>query len=119
MSSPTASSRAPAADLSPEATSLLRALLLCELVSHMARTGDDRSASDANPGHLNGVEATRDPAGSPAAVAEVRDALRRLDNHEYGSCEACGRSIPLGRLEADPHARHCIACDAPNRGLVS
>jgi RNA polymerase-binding transcription factor DksA len=85
----------------------------------MPRAGDDPSTKDAVTGHLELDEATCDAAGRPAAVAEVRDALRRLDNQEYGWCEACGRSIPLERLEAIPHTRHCVACHAPSPGLVS
>ncbi|MDN5855706.1 MAG: TraR/DksA C4-type zinc finger protein [Actinomycetia bacterium] len=43
---------------------------------------------------------------------EVDAALKRLDAGMYGTCESCGGSIALGRLEARPEARTCIRCAA-------
>ena len=40
---------------------------------------------------------------------EVEDALEKMDNGTYGTCEECGENIPLDRLEANPAARTCIA----------
>jgi len=48
-----------------------------------------------------------------AAVAELRqvdEALARLDAGAYGVCAACGRPIPVERLEVRPFATHCVAC---------
>ena len=41
-------------------------------------------------------------------LAEVHDALRKLEEGTYGVCEACGRPIPAARLEAKPSARFCL-----------
>ena len=41
-------------------------------------------------------------------LAEVQDALRKLDEGSYGVCEACGRPIAAARLEAKPSARFCL-----------
>jgi RNA polymerase-binding protein DksA len=41
---------------------------------------------------------------------EINDALRRLYNGEYGTCETCGQPIARARLEAIPHARQCVTC---------
>ena len=41
---------------------------------------------------------------------DVEHALRRMDTGAYGTCERCGREIPLERLEAVPFARLCIEC---------
>lgn len=41
-------------------------------------------------------------------LADVADALRRLDDGTYGQCEVCGRPIPDDRLEAEPTARFDI-----------
>jgi DnaK suppressor protein len=41
---------------------------------------------------------------------QVKDALNRLENGEYGSCQACGEQISVKRLKAVPWARHCIGC---------
>src|SRR5215213_1981470 len=35
-------------------------------------------------------------------VAEAREALNRLDDGNYGTCESCGHSIAAARLEALP-----------------
>ena len=42
--------------------------------------------------------------------AEVLAALERLDGGTYGSCERCGKEIPIERLEALPTARLCVDC---------
>ncbi|WP_326539185.1 TraR/DksA family transcriptional regulator [Pseudorhodoferax sp.] len=44
---------------------------------------------------------------------ELRDigaALQRLDEGQYGHCVACGSDIPLARLQVQPAAARCIAC---------
>jgi len=45
-------------------------------------------------------------------LADLDDALTRLDAGTYGVCERCGRPIPVERLEARPAARTCVACAA-------
>lgn len=37
-------------------------------------------------------------------------ALARLDEDEFGYCEACGEEIAVKRLEVDPTSRRCIGC---------
>jgi RNA polymerase-binding transcription factor len=44
------------------------------------------------------------------AIYDVDEALRRLYNGDYGSCESCGQPIARERLEVVPHARLCIRC---------
>ena len=43
-------------------------------------------------------------------LAEVSAALDRIDRGTFGRCEACGKPVAKARLDALPHARHCIAC---------
>jgi DnaK suppressor protein len=45
-------------------------------------------------------------------LAEVLDALRRIEADSYGSCADCGKPVPEGRLEAKPEAARCVACQA-------
>lgn len=40
---------------------------------------------------------------------EVEEALEKIDNGTYGTCDECGEEIPLDRLEANPAARTCVA----------
>lgn len=43
-------------------------------------------------------------------IAEVDEALRRVDAATYGLCERCGQPIGEQRLAARPFARCCMAC---------
>ncbi|MFI0372635.1 TraR/DksA family transcriptional regulator [Actinomadura sp. 1N219] len=43
-------------------------------------------------------------------LADIDDALRRLDDGTYGVCEQCGGTIAAERLQARPFARTCFAC---------
>jgi DnaK suppressor protein len=43
-------------------------------------------------------------------IKKIDEALDRLDNHDYGYCEACGVEIGIRRLEARPTATLCIDC---------
>jgi DnaK suppressor protein len=46
--------------------------------------------------------------GVRAELAEVEQALERLEKGTYGVCEACGEKIEDVRLEARPEARLCL-----------
>jgi DnaK suppressor protein len=41
-------------------------------------------------------------------LAEVNDALARIEQGTFGRCEECGRQIPRKRLQALPYARYCL-----------
>ena len=41
-------------------------------------------------------------------LREIHDALRRIEDGRYGTCEATGRPIRKARLQARPWARYCI-----------
>ena len=42
----------------------------------------------------------------------IEEALRRLYNDpaNFGKCHTCGANVGFERLDALPHARHCIDC---------
>ena len=58
-----------------------------------------------------------------AELQEIDAALARIADGSYGTCEECDGNIGAPRLEAQPTARRCIACqeqleqrpDAPPR----
>lgn len=51
-------------------------------------------------------------------VADLRDAIERIDTGRYGFCDACGGPIAAARLEAVPTAAQCVSCvDRPLRPL--
>lgn len=45
-------------------------------------------------------------------LTQVEEALNRLDEGTYGTCEVCGQPIHPDRLRALPYARLCINCKA-------
>ena len=47
-------------------------------------------------------------------LAEVEDALRRIEEGRYGRCEACGGPMGLQRIRAIPEARFCLTCSGHN-----
>lgn len=49
-------------------------------------------------------------ASARQGIADTAQALRRMTDGTYGRCEDCDQAIPLGRLRAVPHARHCTGC---------
>ena len=99
-------------------------LLLTELQRHAQHIGEDQAAA---------IDAANDDAreGSDLAlrtviqelalklgdqesqmVADIDQALMRMDEGSYGICVRCGRPINERRLEAMPTARYDAACQA-------
>jgi len=72
---------------------------LSSVDQHQADVGTETFHREADLSILEQVQ---------AELAEVEHALHRLDDGSYGTCEACGRSIDEGRLEAVPAARFCL-----------
>jgi DnaK suppressor protein len=53
---------------------------------------------------------------SEHVLAEIDQALARIDAGTYGICVSCGREIQLERLEAIPYATQCIDCKRRDEG---
>ena len=47
-----------------------------------------------------------------ARLADLDQAIRRIEAGTYGRCEDCGQPITADRLAARPAARTCIGCAA-------
>lgn len=45
-------------------------------------------------------------------LADVDQALQRVDEGTYGLCKACGKEIGEARMEFRPTSRYCIDCKA-------
>lgn len=43
-------------------------------------------------------------------LADIDDALRRIEEGRYGRCESCGGPMGLQRIRAIPEARFCMSC---------
>jgi DnaK suppressor protein len=46
------------------------------------------------------------------ALYEIEEALKRVETNAYGTCEMSSKPIPKVRLEAIPHARFTVECQA-------
>lgn len=45
-----------------------------------------------------------------ARIAEIENALDKMNRNEYGKCESCGKEISLELLKVDPESRLCKDC---------
>ena len=45
-------------------------------------------------------------------ISKIKEALKRMDDGEYGVCEECGEDIGLARLKARPVTTLCVYCKA-------
>ena len=45
-----------------------------------------------------------------AQVNELKKALTRIEQGDFGTCAACGEDISTARLSADPAVLTCIDC---------
>lgn len=48
--------------------------------------------------------------GEREFLFKIDDALKRIEEGEYGSCLGCKKKISLTRLKAIPHTAYCRAC---------
>ena len=47
-------------------------------------------------------------------LAQIDDALDRIEENTYGLCEECGVKIPKARLKVLPFATYCVECQEKN-----
>ena len=92
-----------------ESETLARDLAALFAASRDSNADDEHDPEGATVG-FERAQLTALLAAARERIAEVDDALRRLDAGSYGVCEGCGRPIAAARLEARPFARHCMAC---------
>jgi RNA polymerase-binding transcription factor len=52
-------------------------------------------------------------------LAYVESSLRRLHEPEFGLCTDCGAEIPYARLQANPIAVRCLACQRLHEGKAA
>lgn len=43
-------------------------------------------------------------------LAQIFDALKKIEKNEYGLCQDCGEDIPEKRLSINPYFLTCISC---------
>jgi RNA polymerase-binding protein DksA len=82
---------------------------LDEEVEETSPTNDNHLAETATATLGREIDYTLgDNAGQ--VLAEIDEALQRIEDGTYGTCVGCGREIPRERLEANPWASLCIDC---------
>ena len=69
--------------------------------NHMADSGTDSFEEDVR---LSRMESAGEEIG------EIDEALGRILDGAYGTCESCGKLISIERLRAIPYARLCLPC---------
>jgi RNA polymerase-binding transcription factor DksA len=92
-----------------ESETLARDLAALFAASRDSNADDEHDPEGATIG-FERAQLTALLAAARERVAEVDDALRRVDAGTYGVCERCGQPIAAARLDARPFARYCMAC---------
>jgi DnaK suppressor protein len=115
-----------AVGLKPQEVEHFRKLLLDLRNRYMQKMGElaeealtpEAAGMSASPSHLGDVgsdyysqELSLDLIENErAALYEIEEALRRLEQGTYGVCEECDQPIARERLELLPYTRYCIQC---------
>ena len=99
-----------------------RKLLLEQLRQHTENVRDEQAAAldsmddgvkdsvDMSLQDVNQEMALRLGERESQAIADIDQALMRIDEGSYGVCVSCGKPIDERRLEAVPTARYDAAC---------
>ena len=74
--------------------------------------GDLTSFAEAGTDNNERDTALRVASGESQWLREVSDALQRIEDGKYGTCENCEEAIPKKRLEVFPSAMHCVECQS-------
>lgn len=98
--------------------------ILLERKAHLLATSDS-SKEERKPveldqqsiGRLSRMDAMQQQAMAIANETErqneilrIENALKRIENDEYGICVSCGEDIAIKRLEVNPTTFLCIEC---------
>jgi DnaK suppressor protein len=73
-------------------------------------SGFDDDPADAGSASFERETAQSLSLHARGLLAQIEDALRRMDEGTYGICTGCGRRIDFERLEALPYAVQCAEC---------
>jgi RNA polymerase-binding transcription factor len=72
--------------------------------------GDAKDVVDKSQQDVNQELALQLGERASKMIAEIDQALQRIDEGTYGKCERCGKEIDERRLEAVPTANYDAAC---------
>lgn len=109
-------------NLAPSERARVRALLeelLADLEPREVQLAEsaDPAILDAPIGRLSRMDALQSQQMAKSGLTRirhrlerVRQALRRIDDPEFGACESCGEPIGIDRLEFEPETTRCVRC---------
>jgi RNA polymerase-binding protein DksA len=92
------------AAMGARATELREALGTRSLEDHREDTDDDAVIDQESAMEVNALERHSNE------LKALEAALKRLQAPDYGECADCGEGIPYVRLQANPLATRCTAC---------
>ncbi len=110
--------------MTPEKLAHFKKILLAEISQHTDHIREDQAAAlelsdddvkdtvDLSVMDVNKELALRLGERESRMVADIDQALLRIQEGTYGICAHCGMSIDERRLEAMPTARYDAACQA-------
>jgi DnaK suppressor protein len=108
--------------MQPEKLARFKTLLLAALQQHAEHVRDDQAAAlelsddgvkdtvDMSLMDVNKEMALRLGERESQMIADIDQALLRIEEGSYGKCSRCGQLIDERRLEALPTARYDAAC---------
>jgi DnaK suppressor protein len=79
-------------------------------ISHWSDGGFDDDPADSGSANLERDRAQSLSGYAQRTLAAVDNALARMDDGSYGTCEECNTAIERDRLEALPYATLCMEC---------
>jgi DnaK suppressor protein len=110
--------------MQPEKLARFKTILLSALEEHTRHVRDDQAAAlelsddgvkdtvDLSLMDVNKEMALRLGERESQMIADIDQALLRIEEGSYGKCARCGKLIDERRLEALPTARYDAACQA-------
>ena len=110
--------------MQPKRLAHFKQILIGELGKHAENVSDDQAAAielsddgvkdtvDMSLMDVNKELALRLGERESQMIADIDQALLRIEEGSYGICAACGKLIDERRLEALPTARYDAACQA-------
>jgi len=84
-----------------------RGMSRVEMARELVEQGPDDAAQREGEREFDLAMLDRDAA----ELRRVHQALARLAEEHFGRCDECGRAIPFERLQAEPWALRCVACE--------
>ena len=110
--------------MQPEKLARFKSILVAALQQHTQHVRDDQAAAlelsddgvkdtvDMSLMDVNKEMALRLGERESQMIADIDQALLRIEEGSYGKCARCGQLIDERRLEALPTARYDAACQA-------